>query len=316
MVKKLLEKGSVRNEEYTFRMKSGELRTWLFSAEVANINNEPCILSVTTDITERKKAEEKLRQIDQMKSEFLSNVSHELRTPLATIKGYATLILDYYAKLDAEETRDYLKSIDLSTDRLTKLVDNLLDTSRMESGLLKLEKTTTNIVQLIKSVVAEASIRAEPYHFAVKAAGRVITADIDARRIRQVLDNLIDNAIKYSPPGTEIQVSAVKSGNELLVSVTDQGPGIPAGELKNIFERMYRIERRLYSGLDGIGLGLYLCQRLVEAHHGRIWAENRPGRGSIFRFILPVTGVKKRSSRDTGKPAGPIDRKARRPYVH
>jgi signal transduction histidine kinase len=108
-----------------------------------------------------------------------------------------------------------------------------------------------------------------------------------------VLDNLIDNAIKYSPLGTEISITAGKSGNELLISIADQGPGIPKGELTNIFERMYRIEQRLYSGADGIGLGLYICQRLIEGHGGRIWAESTPGKGSTFKFTLPLTGRKK-----------------------
>ena len=103
-----------------------------------------------------------------------------------------------------------------------------------------------------------------------------------------MLDNLIDNAVKYSPPQTEVLISARRSGRELLVSVTDQGPGIPAEELTNVFDRMYRIEQRLSSGADGMGLGLYICQRLVETHGGRIWAESTVGQGSTIQFTLPV----------------------------
>jgi signal transduction histidine kinase len=120
---------------------------------------------------------------------------------------------------------------------------------------------------------------------------RLPKANIDAKRIRQVLDNLIDNAIKYSPPGTDIEISAEQTGSELLISVTDHGPGIPAEELTNIFDRMYRIEQRVYSGADGMGLGLYICQRLVAAHGGRIWAESTVGKGSTIKFTLPITGV-------------------------
>jgi signal transduction histidine kinase len=262
------------------------------------------ILGNLLDITERKYLERKMveyEEISKMKTDLLATVSHELRTPLATIKGYSTLILDYYARLDADETKDYLRSIDMSTDRLAKLVDNLLDTSRMDSGLLKLEKSPTNIAQLIKGIITEASVRAERYHITVKPLKRLPKVNIDAKRIRQVLDNLIDNAIKYSPPEKEIMISAEKSDNELFISITDQGPGIPAGELSKIFERMYRIEQRLYSGANGIGLGLYICQRLVQAHGGRIWAESTPGQGSTFKFTLPLTTTKKkRTVRNAG----------------
>ncbi len=229
-----------------------------------------------------------------MKSDLLATVSHELRTPLATIKGYSTLILDYFDRLDTEETRDYLMSIDTSTDRLAKLVNNLLDTSRMDSGLLKLEKDPTNIVKLIRGVVAEASIRAENYRVVVKSVNNLPKVNIDAKRIRQVLDNLIDNAIKYSRPQKEIVISAEKINNELLISVADSGPGIPAGELIRIFERMYRIEKRVYTGADGIGLGLYICRNLVEGHNGRIWAESTLGQGSVFKFTLPLIRIKKK----------------------
>jgi PAS domain S-box-containing protein len=307
---RLRREGAAVPKEYEFKFhdKTGHVKD--ASIIVSLLPETKQSLVSMADITERKKAEEKLRKIDQMKSEFLSNVSHELRTPLATIKGYSTLILDYYARLDPDETRDYLKSIDISTDRLTKLVDNLLDTSRMEAGLLKLEKSPTNITQLIKGVGTEASVRADQYHFMVKSVKRPLKVNIDARRIRQVLDNLIDNAVKYSPPGTEIQLSAGKLGNDVLVSVTDQGPGIPTGELKNIFERMYRIEQRMYSGAEGIGLGLYICQKLVQSHGGRIWAESAPGGGSTFRFTLPITGAKKKTKAITESKGLP-DRKVR-----
>jgi signal transduction histidine kinase len=182
----------------------------------------------------------------------------------------------------------------MSTDRLAKLVDNLLDTSRMDAGLLKLDKSPVNIMQLINGVVTEASIRAEHYKITITPVKGLPDVNIDAKRIRQVLDNLIDNAVKYSPPGKEIVISAVQAGNEILISVTDHGPRIPASELTKIFERMYRIEQRMYSGSEGIGLGLYICQKLVQAHGGRIWAESTQRYGSIFKFTLPLAAVTKR----------------------
>ena len=409
----LKEKGRVYNEELGFRMKSDEIRIGLFAAELINVGDEPCLLSVTTDITERKQSEELIRtiyhssplgiyivqddklqytnpqfqkltgyrekellgrdllslvavedsdavksstaftlqeaspypceyrilnktgqikwvmqtvspihyqgreailgnlmditerkylerkvieyeELSKMKSDLLATVSHELRTPLATIKGYSTMILDYFSKLSSDEKKDCLKSIDNSTDRLSKLVDNLLDTSRMESGLLKLEKASTNVSKLIQRVTAEASFRAGQHNIVMKLGNKLPRVNIDAKRIRQVLDNLVDNAIKYSPQGTEVLISAQRTGRELLISITDQGSGIPAEELTNVFDRMYRIEQRLSSGKDGIGLGLYICQRLIEAHGGRIGAESILGKGSTIHFTLPISITAKR----------------------
>jgi len=300
--------------EYRILNKNGQIKWVMQTVSPIHYLGREAILGNLMDITERKYLERKVIEyevLNKMKSDLLAMVSHELRTPLATIKGYSTLILDYYSRLDSEETKDYLKSIDISTDRLAKLVDNLLDTSRMEAGLLKLEKSPVSMTQLIKGVATEASIRADQYHIVAKFSRRLPMVNVDAKRIRQVLDNLIDNAIKYSPPSTEITISADISAHELLVSVSDQGPGIPVEELTNIFDRMYRIEQRLYSGADGIGLGLYICQRLVESHGGRIWAENVPDRGSIFKFTLPLTSKIKRKKGRRGIAAELLNRKAR-----
>ena len=175
------------------------------------------LLGNLMDITERKYLERKVieyEELSKMKSDLLATVSHELRTPLSTIKGYSTMMLDYFSKLSPDEKREYLKSIDNSTDRLAKLVDNLLDTSRIEAGLLKLEKAPTSISKLIRQAVAEARVRANKHHIVSMPGKRLPRVNIDARRIRQVLDNLIDNAIKYSPQGTEILISARRDRQE------------------------------------------------------------------------------------------------------
>ncbi len=294
MAKELKQKLTIRDKEYKFRTKSGKTRIWLFSGEIATINGESCIISVSTDITERKQMEEKLRHLDEMKSEFLSNVAHELRTPLQSIGGFTKLIMAGQVP-DPATQQEFLQIIDDETTHLGNLINSLLDLSRMDSGLLNLEKTVTDLNQLVESVVAEASIRADQYHFIAKTGQQPLKIEIDARRIRQVLDNLVDNAVKYSPPGTKITITASKLNQEALVIVTDQGPGIPEGELKNIFERMYRIEQRPYTGADGVGLGLYICEQLVKAHGGHIWAESEQGKGSSFKFTLPLTSVTKKN---------------------
>ncbi len=282
--------------EFRILKKSGQIKWVMQTVSPIHYEGRDAILGNIMDITERKYLERKVieyEELSQMKSDLLATVSHELRTPLATIKGYATMILDYFSKLNSSETKEYLKSIDSSTDRLSKLVDNLLDTSRLEAGLLDLEKTNANITKLIEGIVAEASIRDNQRHsFSIK--GKKLTrVNIDTKRIRQVLENLIDNAIKYSPKDTEIEISTQISDKVLLVSVRDHGTGIPAEELTNIFDRMYRIEQRVYSGVSGMGLGLYIGQRLVEAHGGSIWAESTLGEGTTIKFTLPINVQRK-----------------------
>jgi PAS domain S-box-containing protein len=277
--------------EYRILKKTGQIKWVMQTVSPIHYEGRDAILGNIMDITERKYLERKVieyEELSQMKSDLLATVSHELRTPLATIKGYATMILDYFSKLNSKETKEYLKSIDSSTDRLSKLVDNLLDTSRLEAGLLNLEKSTVNLSQLIEGVVTEASIRDNKRHVITVRGKKIPKVNIDPKRIRQVLDNLIDNAIKYSPPETEIEISTQLSDNELRISVNDHGSGVPPEELTNIFDRMYRIEQRVYSGANGMGLGLYICQRLIEAHDGTIWAESTLGKGTTIIFTLPV----------------------------
>jgi PAS domain S-box-containing protein len=277
--------------EYRILKKTGQIKWVMQTVSPIHYEGRDAILGNLMDITERKYLERKVieyEELSQMKSDLLATVSHELRTPLATIKGYATMILDYFSKLTSNETREYLKSIDNSTDRLAKLVDNLLDTSRLEAGLLNLEKAPVKISQLIQGIVEEASVRDGQSHEFAVTGNKTARVNIDAKRIRQVLDNLIDNAVKYSPPETEITVATEKSGDRLIISVSDHGAGIPPEELINIFDRMYRIEQRVYSGANGMGLGLYICQRLVEAHGGKIWAESKLGQGTTMKFTLPI----------------------------
>lgn len=245
--------------------------------------------------TKRQRAEEKLQvkmfkyeELSKLKTNLLSTVSHELRTSLATIKGYSTMLLDYGRKLRCDEKREYLGAIDRATDRLTELVDHLLDMSRLDAGLLKLETEPTNISRLIMETVAEAELRAPKHKMVLNVRKRLPRVNIDAKRVRQVLDNLIDNAIKYSENGTKVVVQAETEALELVIRVIDQGRGIPAADIDRVFNRMYRIERRLAQDPGGMGLGLSLCKGLVEAHDGRIWAESEEGKGSTFSFTLPL----------------------------
>jgi len=154
--------------------------------------------------------------------------------------------------------------------------------------MLKLNKQPTSISKLMEEMLDEARLRAPSHEIVANLGERLPSVNIDARRIRQVLDNIIDNAIRYSEKGTRVVIEARWAGSEMLVSVADQGIGIPAEDLERVFDRMYRIEQRLTPEIGGVGLGLAICKGLVEAHGGRIWVESELGKGSIFYFALPI----------------------------
>jgi len=226
-------------------------------------------------------------ELNTLKSTLLSTVSHELRTPLTTIKGYSTMLLDYDRRLKRNEKQEYLSAIDRATDRMTELVDHLLDMSRLEAGLLKLDKTPTNITALLQTTIAEARLRTPGHKIVLNLPKAVLKLNSDGRRIRQVVDNLINNATKYSKVGSIVTVEAKSQDSELVISVADQGKGIPRENVEKIFDRMFNLEHRLAQDPGGLGLGLALCKALVEAHGGRIWVESELGKGSVFHFALP-----------------------------
>lgn len=250
---------------------------------------------IARDITERKRAEEKerevetLKEIDRLRTELLANVSHELRTPLATIKGYATMLLNYDAKLAFDAKQDHLNSIDGAADQLMELIDELLDMSQLEAGLFKLRKTPSSISYLICDAVAESQARAPQHQIISEVPKKLPKVNIDARRIRQILDNLIDNASKYSKPETDVIIRVKRVNQEIVISVTDHGTGIPKQYRERVFDRMYRVEQeQSLNQASGIGLGLSICKGLVEAHNGRIWIESKVGKGTTCFFTLPL----------------------------
>jgi signal transduction histidine kinase len=230
-------------------------------------------------------------ELNKLKSNLLSTVSHELRTPLTTIKGYSTMLLDYDNRLEQDEKQEYLSAIDRATDRMTELIDHLLDLSRLEAGILKLDKTPTNVRALFQTIVDEARLRAPEHKIVLNLPNMALNLNVDGRRIRQVVDNLINNATKYSEMGSTVTIEAQMKNSKLVASVSDQGIGIPRENWDKIFDRMFNLEHRLAQEPGGLGLGLALCKALVEAHGGRIWVESEPGKGSIFYFTLPREAI-------------------------
>lgn len=241
------------------------------------------------DITDRKQVEEALRELDRMKSEFIDTISHELRTPLHSIKGFNKLILDG-SVTDPETQREFQHTIDRETDRLGKLIDDLLDVSRLNSGRIDLQKQSLSIEELIGSAVKSHYAVASERNIGIKEEIQpgLPNVEADAARIRQVVVNLLSNAVKFSNSGTEVTVRASLKDDAILIQVQDQGVGIPDDAQPRIFERFYRVDSSLTRNTVGTGLGLYISKQLVEAHDGRIWLESAPDEGSTFSFLLPL----------------------------
>jgi len=247
------------------------------------------VTAIIRDITERKEAEEKLRKIDEMKSEFLSNVSHELRTPLQSISGFTKLILSSKVP-DPATQHEFLQIIDRETLHLGNLINSLLDMSRMESGRFQINKQLIPIRDIMLDSVKSFHSLAHDKDINLNEdiPPQLPEMEVDGERMRQVVINLLSNAIKYSDPGSSVTVKIEKREKELLFQISDHGIGISQETLLHLFERFYRAEDKL--NRCGTGLGLYIAKQIIEAHGGQIWAESKLGEGSTFSFTLPLNG--------------------------
>ncbi len=229
----------------------------------------------------------RFREAEEMKSMFISVISHELKTPVALIKGYASTLRREDAHWDEETVRESLDIIEEESDRLHRLIDNLLDASRIQAGTLRLEISDVSLPKLATKAVERLKVQAANHDLRIDFPGGFPLVLADEERILAVFSNLLGNAIKYSPDGGDIMISGRAYDRYVEVSVTDQGRGIAAQEQGRLFQPFYRVDSGLGRRTQGVGLGLYLCKSIVEAHGGQIWVESRPGAGSTFRFTLP-----------------------------
>ncbi|HEY3107811.1 MAG TPA: ATP-binding protein [Chloroflexota bacterium] len=222
----------------------------------------------------------------RLRGEFISVAAHELRTPVTSLKGFAQLVIRDLDRggIGPERLRGALETIDRQADRLTLLVGRLLDVARLESGRLALEPRRTDVRALVGGIVEAAQRDAPEHRLSVVAPGPV-EAEVDALRIEQVVSNLVDNAIKYSPSGGEVVVEIEAVDRELRLAVRDQGIGIPPERRRQIFERFYQAHTE--RNLGGMGLGLYVSNQIVRLHGGRIEAEFPDSGGSCFVVTLP-----------------------------
>lgn len=236
-------------------------------------------------------ANQRLAELDKMKSDFVSNVSHELRTPLTAIKGSTDNMIDgLTGELNEKQVR-YLTRIKSNTDRLARLINELLDLARMEAGRIDLKPTDLSLVPLTKEAAESLRPMATEklVDLEIASADASVTAWADRDKVTQVLMNIIGNAIKFTPPHGRVTVAVERNGaGWVQLSVTDTGPGIPAEETDKIFAKFYQAAQAGKQKTKGTGLGLAISKALVEMHGGRLWVESEVGKGSVFSFTLPA----------------------------
>ncbi len=228
-----------------------------------------------------------LRNVDRLRSELIANVSHEFRTPLGLIKIFCTTLLRDDVTFDRQTQLDFLHDIEEQTNKLEELVTNVLELGSVESGHLRLDKEFAALDQIAMSVLEFMTLRASEHHFSSKFAPEPLLAYVDAQRMEDVFRNLLDNAIKYSPDGGTITVKGYNHGAEVMIQVSDEGVGIPKEEQEKIFERFYRVPNEHTQNAGGTGLGLAVCQGIIQAHGGQIWVESAVDQGSTFYITLP-----------------------------
>lgn len=229
------------------------------------------------------------RRLERLQDDFVATISHELRTPLGFIKGYATTLLRDDISWDEETRQEFLTIIDEETDRLRELIDNLLDSSRLQSGTLRMEFQPVRLDTMLRDVALRAGSFHENLAIELNMETTGVQVNADPTRMAQVFDNLLSNAIKYAP-GSKVSITLKAAGKTAHIEVGDNGPGIASDHLKNIFNRFYRVPNEKTS-VRGTGLGLFICRRIINAHYGDIWAESEQGKGTTFHIALPCEYV-------------------------
>lgn len=269
--------------QYPINPQDGSPQRWLRSNGQAYYNEQGAplyIMGTMLDITEQ-------RRDDQRKNDFIGMVSHELKTPLTSLSAYVQLL-----QAKAKKGEDYftLNALDKATKqvkKMTGMINGFLNVSRLESGKIHIDKQEFDMAELVKEVEEE-SIATITSHKVIFAPVEKTLVIADREKIGQVINNFISNAVKYSPPGTTIQVACENIDNSARVCVSDEGVGIEPEDQKKLFERYYRVEGSHTQTISGFGIGLYLSAEIIQHHNGQIWVVSRPGKGSTFYFSLPL----------------------------
>ena len=277
-----------RREDYT-----SALDKW-YSVYVSRVGDAGSrrFAVVCDDITERKhregdqlKASEELKRLLRLRDDFIGVASHELKTPVTSMKAYAEIVKENLDAIGDTTNSNYLARLDAQIDRLTNLINHLLDTTRIAEGKLQLNIEDFDFRDLVNERVTE--IQPSARQQIIIECDATLPINADRERLGQVITNLLSNAVKYSPPDSEITVTCSASNDAISVCVTDKGYGIRKEDQQKIFERFYRVESGIMGTFPGMGLGLYISAEVIERHHGRLWVESQPFSGSTFCFSIP-----------------------------
>jgi len=251
-------------------------------------------------LTETARQAALLKESEQLRTALFNSVSHELRTPLAAIIAAISTLLDAGVQYSADIQRDLLETVQDGANRMERVVANLLDTARLESGMLQLKTDWCDVEDIVGTAIRRMGDITRKYVLQTRLSSGLPLLRADCVLLEHVLANLLDNAFKYSSPGSEITIAAEQCGSEIIVSVQDAGSGILAEDVSKIFEKFYRARRQAVQ-VAGTGLGLSICKSIVEAHGGRIWANNCPDWGAIIYFTIPVPDDSNRFSVKAGE---------------
>jgi K+-sensing histidine kinase KdpD len=234
-------------------------------------------------------ARQEAEKANNLKLKFLAMISHELRTPLTSIKGFSTTLLAEDVEWKPENQRDFIETINDEADKLSDLIEQLLDLSRLEGDTIRINPRPVEWNQILLTSLAQLNTLTANHHLVVKeTAPDFPLLNVDIMRISQVLANLVNNAVKYSPQNTTITIETEKLSSEhIKVSVVDEGMGIPREARSHVFEAFQQLDRDRV-GTQGAGLGLAICRGLIEAHGGKIWVDEHAGKGATISFTLPI----------------------------
>ncbi|HXV21796.1 MAG TPA: PAS domain-containing sensor histidine kinase [Desulfuromonadales bacterium] len=282
--------GSVRTgQPHSAEITTADGRVWLIRGyPVRNDEGEiEGVVELCLDITERKRAEETLRESDRMKTEFISTAAHELRTPLTSILGFSQVLLSSENLSDAEH-KEFLQYIYQQATALAGMVADLLDIARIESGQgLTLKQVPCTAGELVIQLSPFLQSGPERTRFELSIAAETAPLRVDKAKMAEVFENLLSNAVKYSPPGSPIRIAGEIVGGSYRFSVADRGIGMTPEQVARVFDKFYRADAS-DTAVSGLGLGMSIVRNIVEAHGGRIWVESEPGRGTTAHFLLPL----------------------------
>lgn len=288
-VSEIKKTGSSGSREVSFSR--GQQQRWMEVSAAklteAEQGNAPWYLFVLHDITQ-------LKLLEKVRRQFVANASHELKTPVAVIKGYAETLLSDHESMSAEERHRFLKTVHRHSERLALLISDLLSLSSLESESPVLALKPVKAMRWLREIATDYSsnLRSRGLDLRLNLqGGGEATVNLDILKIRQVMDNLVENARKYGPQDGTIEIGASVADERLEIWVSDDGPGVPESDLARIFERFYRVDKGRSRETGGTGLGLSIVKRIVESHHGSVWAENLSKGGLRIRISLPLARV-------------------------